>query len=153
MTWRETAAYWLGRAAPFLGLILFIVFLIALLLVAPARSAAALLGIFAGIALAYILTRRAGQGVRIAVLWSAVAITADAAYARLNDLPPITLANAFTKVIDGALKLSEPVIRALGFSVADPRVKVGAVAPEFVWALILSMIMAMAVGIPFTNRR
>jgi hypothetical protein len=91
--------------------------------------------------------------VRIAVLWSAVAITADAAYARLNDLPPITLANAFTKVIDGALKLSEPVIRALGFSVADPRVKVGAVAPEFVWALILSMIMAMAVGIPFTNRR
>ena len=87
------------------------------------------------------------------MLWSAIAITADAAYARLNDLPSITLANALTKVIDAILKLSDPVVHALGFSVADPRAKVGAVAPEFVWALILSFILAMAFGVPATGRR
>src|SRR5271165_6925488 len=153
MTWRDSIEYWLRRAAPFLGAIVFAILVIALLFFAPARSAAALLGILAGAALAYSLAKQASYRVQLAVLWSAVAITADAAYARLNDVPPITLANALNKVIDAILKLSDPLIHALGFTVADPRAKVGAVAPEFVWALILAFILAMALGVPFTNRR
>jgi hypothetical protein len=153
MNMRDTIEYWLRRAAPFLVAVLFIAVVIALLLLTPARSAAALLGILAGGALAYSLATRARYPVQIGVLWSAVAVTADAAYARLNDQASVTLANALAKIIDAILKLAEPLVRALGFTVADPRVKVGAVAPEFVWALILSLIAAMAIGAAFISSK
>ena len=58
---------------------------------------------------------------------------------RLNDLAPVTVASAITKIIDAFIKLAEPLIRGLGLTAADPRVKVGAVAPDFVWALILTL--------------
>jgi hypothetical protein len=153
MTWRDTIEYWIRRSGPYAGVLLFLAVAVGLVVFAPARSAAALLGMLAGAALAYALVTKAREPVQIAVLWAAIAVTADAAYARLNDQAPVTLANALAKVIDAILKLAEPLLRALGLWVADPRLKVGAVAPEFVWALILSLIATMALGAPFLTRR
>ncbi len=153
MTWRDTIESWRSRLGPYLGVFLFLAAALGLLYFAPARSAAALLGIVAGAALAFALVTKAREPVQIAVLWAAIAVTADAAYARLNDQAPVTLANALAKIIDACLKLAEPMIRVLGLPGGDPRVKVGAVAPEFVWALILSLIVAMAIGVPFASRR
>jgi hypothetical protein len=153
MTWRDTIEYWLRRLVPFVSFLLFFAVIIALLLFVPARSAAALLGIIAGVALAYGLSTKFSPTARLAVLWSAIAVTADAAYARLNDQAPVTLANALAKTIDAVLKLAEPMIRALGLTVVDARLRVGAVAPEFVWALILSLVVALAVGVPFVSGR
>jgi hypothetical protein len=153
MTWRSTIEYWLRRLVPFVVFLLFFAVIIALLLFVPARSAAALLGIIAGTVLAYVLSMKFSRPAQLAVLWTAIAVTADAAYARLNDQAPVTLANALAKIIDAILKLTEPLIRALGLPVADPRLKVGAVAPEFVWAVIISFIVLMAVGAPSTSRK
>ncbi len=146
MTWRDKIEYWARRSVPVMGIVLVLAVIAAAVLTIPARGAAAVLGIVAGIFLGYSLILRARHTVQIAVLWVAAAVTADAAYARLNDQAPVTLANALARVIDAFLKLTEPLIKGLGLSIGDPRTKVGAVAPEFVWALILALIVALAVG-------
>jgi hypothetical protein len=58
--------------------------------------------------------------------------------------PDGCVANALTKIVDAVVKLADPLIRGVGAAAADPRVKVGAVAPEFVWAFILSLIVLTA---------
>src|SRR5208337_5237894 len=102
---------------------------------------------------AFVLSTKFSRTAQLAVLWSAIAVTADAAYARLNDQAPVTLAGALVKIIDACLKLAEPLIKGLGLTAADPRVKVGAVAPDFVWALILSLIAMIAIGFPSLFRK
>ena len=144
MAWRDRVQTWRKRLAPFAGAAVLVALAVALILFAPARGAASALGIIAGGLLGYGLLTRAREPVQIAVLWSCIAVTADAAYARLNDLPPVTVASAFTKIIDAFIKLAEPLIHGLGLTAADPRVKVGAVAPDFVWALILALIVTLA---------
>jgi len=153
MTWRESIEYWRNRLAPFVGAAVILGFAVLVILFAPARGAAAILGILAGAILGYSVMTRARQTVQIAVLWAAIAVTADAAYARLNDQQPVTLANELTKIIDAGVKLADPLIRGLGLTAADPRVKVGAVAPDFVWALILSLIAIIAAGYPYMRER
>jgi hypothetical protein len=140
MALRDRINSWRRRLAPYVGAIVLVAVAVALILFAPARGAAAALGIMAGGLLGYNLLTRAEDNVQIAVLWASVAVTADAAYAKLNDHTPITLANALTKVIFACLKLAEPVIRGIGLTAGDPRVKVASVAPDFVWALILTLI-------------
>ena len=140
MAWRDRFDSWRKRLAPYLGAALLVALAVALILFAPARGAAAALGIMAGVLLGYGLLSRTREEVQIAVLWASVAVTADAAYARLNDIAPVTLASALTKIIDAFVKLADPVIRGVGLTAADPRMKVGAVAPDFVWALILALI-------------
>jgi hypothetical protein len=140
MAWRERIDSWRKRLAPYFGAALLVALAVALILFAPARGAAAALGIMAGVLLGYSLLSHTREEVQIAVLWASIAVTADAAYAKLNDIAPVTLANALTKVIDAFVKLADPVIRGVGLTAADPRVKVGAVAPDFVWALILALI-------------
>ncbi|HZV20527.1 MAG TPA: hypothetical protein VE986_03180 [Hyphomicrobiales bacterium] len=139
MAWYATISHWWNRFFPVFILILVVACAIALVEYVPARGAAALLGILAGACISYALSR-ARLTVQIAVLWAAIAVAADAAYARLNDQAPVTLASALTKVVDAVTKLADPLIRGLGLAAGDPRAKVAAVAPDFVWALILSMI-------------
>jgi hypothetical protein len=153
MAWRESIAYWANRSLPILGLILFVAVAIAVVLYVPVRGAAALLGILAGAGLSYVLSSGARHSVKIAILWAAIAITADAAYAKLNDQSPVTVANTLTKVVDAGAKLADPLIRGLGLGGGDPRAKVAAVAPDFVWALILSLIALISMGFIFSSSR
>ncbi len=147
MAWRDSVKNWRKRAAPFAGAAVLLALATALILYAPARSAAALLGILAGAVLGYALKSQARYPVQMAVLWACAAVTADAAYARLNDQAPVTLANALAKIIDAFVKLAEPLIKGIGLTASDPRLKVGAVAPDFVWALILTLIAVIAAGL------
>jgi len=146
MAWRDSIKYWRKRIAPLLGAAVLLALAAALILFAPARAAAAVLGILAGALLSYTLKSQARYPVQMAVLWVCVAVTSDAAYARLNDQVPLTLANALTKIIDAFVKLAEPLIKGIGLTAADPRLKVGAVAPDFVWALILTLMAMIAIG-------
>jgi hypothetical protein len=141
------------RSVPFIGILLLAGIVVALIVFVPVRAAATLLGILSGAMLSYSLIFRSRHTVQIAVLWASIAITADAAYARLNDQASVTLANALTKMVDAVVKLADPLIRGVGLAAADPRVKVGAVAPEFVWAFILSLIVLMAASFTFAARQ
>jgi hypothetical protein len=144
MALRDKFESWRRRLAPYVGAIALVALAVAIILFAPARGAAAMLGIMAGGVLGYALLTRARDNVQIAVLWASVAVTADAAYAKLNDTAPVTLAGALIKIVDACIKLTEPVIRGIGLTAGDPRIKVGAVAPDFVWALILALIVTIA---------
>ena len=153
MALRDRVQYWWKCSAPFAGAAALAAIAVALVLFAPARGAAVALGIIAGGLLAYALQTRARETVQIAVLWSFIAVTADAAYARLSDLAPVTLAGALTKIVDALLKLADPWIRGIGLGGADPRAKVDAVAPDFAWALILTFIVAMVLSSMAEKRR
>jgi hypothetical protein len=153
MKFREQIQYWWMRAAPFASAAAVVAVAVALVLFAPARGAAVALGVIAGGLLAYMLLTRTRETVQIAVLWSFIAVTADAAYARLSDVAPVTLAGALTKIVDALLKLADPWIRGLGMGGADPRAKVDAVAPDFAWALILTFIVAMLLSGMAEKRR
>ncbi len=146
---------WLGmqwlRVGPILSLAIRPALAIALAALAlwflPARGAAGALGVIAGMIIAYVLLKQASINLATAILWISVTITADAAYARLNDQAPVTLANALIKVVDACVKLAEPLLKGLSAGPADPRSKIGFLAPDFVWGLILSMIVVLAVGL------
>jgi hypothetical protein len=56
------------------------------------------------------------------------------------------------KTVDGFIKLADPLIMGLGFSSTDPRAKVNAVAPDFIWALILTYLVAMSARFAMTPR-
>jgi hypothetical protein len=148
MSLRDSIEYWVRRVAPLAGVLVFLAAAVGLILFVPARGAAALLGILTGAILGFTLMPRARYAVQIAVLWAAAAVAADAAYARLNDQAPVTVANGLAKIIDAGVKLAAPAISGLGLTTGDPRAKVGAVAPDFVWALILSLIVAIILGLP-----
>jgi hypothetical protein len=152
MAWRETIENWTARLQPIKPLILPIGIAAVLVAFAPARIAATLLGILMGVALSNSFIPRVRPSVQIAILWSAITVTADAAYARLNDQAPLTIVNAFTKVVDAIMKLIFPLIRDLGLSVADPRYKVVAAAPDFIWALILSLVLIMSLASVFPSQ-
>ena len=153
MAWGKSMKSWAMRLAPILVLLILFGLAIAIVIFLPPRGAAALVGILAGASLSYGLIAQARKTVRIAVLWAGIAVTADAAYARLNDQTPVTLANALMKIADAAVKLSDPLIRGLGLTAGDPRVKVGAVAPDFVWALVLSLITLIAIDFAVAARQ
>jgi hypothetical protein len=152
MAWRDTIENWTARLQSIRPLLLPIAIAAVLIAFAPARIAAALLGVLAGIALSNSFIPRVRPAAQIAILWVAITVTADAAYARLNDQAPLTIANAFAKVVDAIIKLVFPLIRGLGLSVTDPRYKVVAVAPDFIWALILSLAVLMSLSFLFPSR-
>jgi hypothetical protein len=153
MSWREIIENWATRSHPIRALLLLIAVAVLVVEFVPARIAAALLGIILAICISYSLLPRARHAVQIAILWAAIVVTADASYARLNDQAPLTLVNALTKIVDAIFKLAFPLIRGLGLAAADPRHKVVAVAPDFVWALILSLIVLMSLAFAFPSRR
>jgi hypothetical protein len=146
MGFRASLKGWAQRLAPAVYVVLLVAAIGASIWLLPNRGAAACLGIIAGALISLMLSKRARHVTRIAVLWVALAVTADAAYAKLNDQVPVTVAGALVKVVDAAAKLSEPLIKGVGLGGADPRAKIGAVAPDFVWALILSMILTISLS-------
>jgi hypothetical protein len=151
MAWRDKVRYW-GRQGFTLGsAVLLLLGAAGVIYAAPAHAAAAVIGILAGALLSYWLAIRTKTSVRLALLWAAIAVTADAAYAKLNDQVPVTLANCLGKVIDACLKLAEPLFRALSLT-ADPRSKVGAVSTELTWGLILTLVVLLATGFPWWAR-
>ncbi len=151
MAWRETIENWTARLKPIRPLLLPIALAIVLVAFAPARVAATLLGVLLGIGLSNSFIPRVRPAAQNAILWSAITVTADAAYARLNDQAPLTLVNAFAKVVDAIMKLVFPIVRDLGLPVIDPRYKVVAVAPDFIWALILSLVVLMSLALVFPS--
>lgn len=115
----------------------------------PGRTAAVIIGVAAAALVTYFLVRQAGRATQIALLWLMIGISADAAYARVNDQVPITIAYALVKVAEGLIKLGDILIRSVGITLAagDPRVRPLSVAPEFVWALILALIVFLALSL------
>jgi hypothetical protein len=152
MAWRDTIDDWTARLQSLQPLFLPITIAAVLIAFAPARVAATLLGVLAGIGLSSSYISRVRPAAQNAVFWIAITVSADAAYARWNDLAPLTIVNAFSRFVDGAMKLVVPLIQNLGFPVADPRFKVVAVAPDFIWALILSLVALMSLSFAFPRR-
>ncbi len=114
----------------------------------PARTAAIIVGVIVAGVLTYLLLRGFERATQIALLWLAVGITADAAYARVNDQPPLTIASALVKLAEAIIKLGDIMIYSLGVPAVagDLRGRAApvSVAPEFVWAVILALIVFLA---------
>ena len=118
----------------------------------PGRTAAIIVGVIVAAILVYFLARTLERVTQIALLWLAIGITADAAYARVNDQTPVTIASALVKLAESIIKLGDIVIRSLGIPAIpiDARraaAAPGSVAPEFVWAFILALIVFLAASL------
>jgi hypothetical protein len=116
----------------------------------PGRTAAIIVGVIVAGAVTFLLLRGFERATQIALLWLAIGIAADAAYARVNDQPPVTIASAFVKLAEAVIKLGDIMIRSLGIpaiaAAGDARARAApvSVAPEFVWAFILALIVFLA---------
>jgi hypothetical protein len=115
----------------------------------PGRTAAVIVGVIVAGLLTYFLLRSVARSTQIALLWLAIGITADAAYARVNDQTPVTIASALVKLAEAIIKLGDILIRSLDIPLvaSDPRIRTAGpvtVAPEFVWAFILGLIVFLA---------
>jgi hypothetical protein len=111
----------------------------------PGRTAAIIVGIVMAALLTWFRLRSFERVTQIAILWLAIGITADAAYARVNDQTPVTIASALVKLAEAIIKLGNIMIGSLGLP-ATPGLRPSpiSVAPEFVWAFILALIVFMA---------
>lgn len=113
----------------------------------PNRTAAVILGVLAAIALSTYVLRGLERATQVAILWLSIGVVADAAYAKLNDQAPVTIAGALVKAAEGAVKLIDVLIRSFGIGGPNVRAQLAAVAPDFVWALILTATLLMVVGL------
>jgi hypothetical protein len=118
----------------------------------PHKTAAVILGILAGIALSVFVVRGFERTTQIAMLWLSLGVVADAAYAKLNDQTPVTIANLVVRLAESMVKLVEVVIRSFGVGGPDLRAKMTAVAPEFVWALFLVTTLLLVIGLAGRQR-
>ncbi len=144
MEWRKTLDGVRRRLLPVLLVIISTAAIVAVLWLAPNRTAAVVLGLFAAGLVSLMLLRRMSISAQTAALWFAIGVTADAAYAKLNDLAPVTVAGALMKVADATVKLGDTLVRGVTPLPADARAKIGAVTPDFIWALILGVILVAA---------
>jgi hypothetical protein len=111
----------------------------------PGRTAAVIIGAIAAAILSFYLARNFERTTQIALLWLAIGVSADAAYAKINDQVPVTIASTLVRLAESIIKLGDIVIRSLGVPlVADSRVRTASVAPEFVWAFILALVFFLA---------
>lgn len=143
MQLRALLREWKNALSPFIALIALIAIGVAIGWFLPSRTAAVILGGLAGAVAAYFVLNRARHTVKIAIMWAAIGVTADAAYAKLNDQGQVTIANALMKLVDGLVKLGDALVKSSGIVAVDARTKIAAVTPDFVWALILSLILFM----------
>ena len=109
------------------------------------RTAAVILGVLAALALSTYVLRDLQRPTQIAILWLLIGVVADAAWAKLNDQVPVTIAGALVKLVEGAVKLLDVVIRSIGFAGPNVRAQMAAVTPDFVWALILTATVMLAI--------
>jgi hypothetical protein len=115
----------------------------------PGRTAAILLAIIAAALLTFLVLRNTARTMQIALLWLGIGISADAAYARVNDQTPVTIATALVRLVEAIIKLGDIMIRSFGFSIPAtpgrfPTTPAANVAPEFVWAFILALVFFLA---------
>jgi hypothetical protein len=114
----------------------------------PGRTAAVIIGVIAAAILSLYLIRNFERTTRIALLWLSIGVIADAAYAKINDQVPVTIATTLIRLAESIIKLGDIVIRSLGVPlVADSRVRTATVAPEFVWAFILALAFLIALNL------
>jgi hypothetical protein len=113
----------------------------------PNRTAAVILGVLAAIALSLYVLRGLERATQVAITWLTIGVVADAAYAKLNDQTPVTIAGALVKAAEGAAKLIEVLIRSIGIGGPNLQKQMAAVAPDFVWALILTTTLLMVIGL------
>jgi hypothetical protein len=118
----------------------------------PQRTAAVILGILAAVALSIFVVRGLQRTTQIALLWLSLGVVADAAYAKLNDQTPVTVANLLVRLGESMVKLIEVVIRSFGIGGADLRAKMTAVAPEFIWALLLTTTLLLIISLAGRQR-
>ena len=90
---------------------------------------------------------------QIAILWLSIGVVADAAYAKLNDQAPVTIAGALVKLAESAVKLADVLIRSIGIGGPTVRAQMAAVAPDFVWALILTSTLLLTIGLMGRQRK
>jgi len=122
---------------------------ILVIMLLPGRTAAVILGIAAAAVLIFFLVRNMERGTQIALLWLAIGVSADAAYAKVNDQAPLTIANALVKLAEAFIKLGDILIKSVGLVITDGRGRgpvAASVAPEFVWAFILALILFLAMN-------
>lgn len=133
---------------PYLGLAAFVAVSIGLFWLLPVRTAAVILGIIVAVLIHHLFLSRSDRAVQLAVFWAAAAVTADAAYARLNDQAPVTVVGGIAKFAEALVKLGEGIVRGIGIPMSNPQanVKVASVTPDFIWALVLSVIVLMIVN-------
>jgi hypothetical protein len=111
----------------------------------PGRTAAVIIGVIAAAILSFYLANNFQRSTQIALLWLAIGVSADAAYAKINDQAPVTVASSLVKLAESIIKLGDIVIRSLGVPmVPDSRARTASVAPEFVWAFILAAVVFLA---------
>ena len=113
----------------------------------PNRTAAVILGVLAAAALSTYVLRGLERTTQLAITWLTVGVVADAAYAKLNDQTPVTVAGALVKVAEGAVKLIEVLIRSIGIGGPNVQKQMASVAPDFVWALILTTPLLMVINL------
>ncbi|MDX2265613.1 MAG: hypothetical protein NW215_11675 [Hyphomicrobiales bacterium] len=111
----------------------------------PNRTAAVLLGLLGAAAFCFLYLSRKERSTQAAALWFALGVTADAAYAKLNDVAPVTIAGALMKIVDAVVKLGDSMLRSAVAIPPDARAKISAVTPDFVWALILGVVAFMII--------
>jgi prepilin signal peptidase PulO-like enzyme (type II secretory pathway) len=114
----------------------------------PNRTAAVILGVLLAFALSTYVLRGLERATQLAITWLTIGVVADAAYAKLNDQTPVTIAGALVKAAEGLAKLVEVLIRSIGIG-GGPNVQkqMASVAPEFVWALILTTTLLMVINL------
>lgn len=113
----------------------------------PSSTAAVILGVVAGYALLKFVLQGLQRTTQIAIFWLSMGVVADAAYAKLNDIAPVTIASLVVRLTDAIVKLADIMIRSLGVGGPSVRAQIAAVTPDFVWALILTTTLLTAISL------
>jgi hypothetical protein len=87
----------------------------------PNSTAAVILGLIAALALSTYVLRGLQRTTQIAITWLSIGVVADAAYAKLNDQVPVTIAGALVKLVEAMVKLADILIRSIGIERVDAR--------------------------------
>jgi len=118
----------------------------------PGQTAAVILGALAAIALTRLVMDHRHRTTQIAIFWLSVGVVADAAYAKLNDQAPVTIATLLVQLTEALVKLADILVRSIGFAGLNLREQLAAVTPAFVWAVILTTTLLMAISLLRGNR-
>jgi hypothetical protein len=113
----------------------------------PHHTAAVILGVVAAFALSKFVIQGMARTTQIAIFWLSLGVVADAAYAKLNDIAPVTIANLVVKLTEYMVKLADILVRSVGIAGPNIRTQIAQVTPDFVWALILTVTLLMAISL------
>jgi hypothetical protein len=118
----------------------------------PNATAAVILGVLAAFALSRWVLQGFQRTTQIALLWLSLGVVADAAYAKLNDVAPVTIASLLVQFTEALVKLADILIRSVGITGPNVRTQIAAVTPDFVWAVIMTTALLLVVGLTRRQR-